>query len=473
MGFLKDLVGIAAPIAGSIFGGPIGGTIGGALGGAISGSGQPKSTTSTQQQQLDPRISDMLFGANGQSGLLSQYQGMLDTPRSAAGTGFAGASGDYLSQYGASDMGAARNAALGVMGGNSAPMAQAPQAGGVQAQGTQAQAVGAGLNAYAKGNMVQAPSQNGIDLAPTFQNLLGGGDTSKLMGSLQAGNALAGAQFNQNQQSLTDNLQRNIMPGIRSNAVLAGQYGGSRQGVAEGLAMSDLTKQLNNSNTQFGLGATAASSSALANSYENGQNRSLAAAQGLSGQQYATAFKDADTKNAAEFMNVGNVYDLGKFNAGLQQQTNLTNANSAQQNNQFNAGLGQQTNQFNAGLGQQTNLANMQSQLTTNAQNNSGALGGAGLLSGLLGSALGTVNQGDNWGLDRAQGVNSLLAPYLGANSSSSRTDPLYSNPVGSALGGLGLGAQLGGLFGGSTGQMGEKMGGLADLFGGKFMNFG
>lgn len=456
MGLLKDLVGIAAPIAGTIIGGPLGGSIGGAIGGLVSGSGQPKSATSTQQQKLDPRIEQMLFGSNGQQGLLGQYQGMLNTPRSEAATGFAGANADYLSQYGASDLGAARQAALGVMGGNAAPTVTAPGASAGLAGPAQA-----ALGAYATGNMVQAPSQNNINLTPTFQSLLGGGDTSKLMDSLQAGNALAGAQFRQNQSDLTDNLQRNIMPGIRSNSVLAGQYGGSRQGVAEGLAMSDLTKQLNNSNTQFGLGATAANSSALANAYENGQNRSLAAAQGLSGQQYATAFKDADTKNAAEFMNVGNVADFAKFNAGLAQQTG-----------QFNAGQAQQSHQFNAGLQQNANLANQQSQLTTNAQNNSAALGGAGLLSGLLGQAQGAVDANDNWSLNRAQGVNSLLAPYLGANSSSSSTQPLYNNPVGNAVAGLGMGAQLGSLFGGGTGQMGEKMGGLSDLFSGKFLNF-
>lgn len=440
MGLLKDLVGIAAPIAGTLIGGPLGGQIGGALGGLVSGSGQPKSTTSTQQQKLDPRIEQILFGSNGQQGLLGQYQGMLSTPRSDAGTAFAGANADYLKQYGASDLGAARGAALGAMGGNAAPVSQ----------GAQSQQVGSGLNAYAVGNMVQAPAQNNLDLTSSYQNLLSGGDTSKLMSSLQAGNALAGAQFQQNQANLTDNLQRNILPGIRSNSVLAGQYGGSRQGVAEGLAVSDLTKQLNNSNTQFGLGATAANSSALAGAYENGQNRALSATQGLGAQQYGVASQDAQTRNQAEFMNVGNTYDLGKFNAGLQQQTNLTNAGQAQQNNQFNAGM----------------------QLNTNAQNNSAALGGAGLLSGLLGQAQGTVDQNDNWSLNRAQGVNSLLAPYLGANSSTSRTDPLYSNPVGNAVSGLGLGSMLGNLGGGSKGAMGETMGGLSDLFSGKFLNF-
>jgi len=39
MGFLSDIVGIAAPIAGSIIGGPVGGAIGSAVGGLVAGGG--------------------------------------------------------------------------------------------------------------------------------------------------------------------------------------------------------------------------------------------------------------------------------------------------------------------------------------------------------------------------------------------------------------------------------------------------
>ena len=122
----------------------------------------------------------------------------------------------------------------------------------------------------------------------------------------------------------------------------------------------------------------------------------------------------------------------------------------AQQNQQFNAGLGQQTGQFNAGLQQQAGLANQQSQLSTNAQNNSAGLAGAGLLSGLTGQASSNVNANDQWKLQQAQGVNSLLQPYLSGVPTS---QPTYSNTAGSAIGGglagLQLGSQLGGLFGG------------------------
>ncbi len=39
-----------------------------------------------------------------------------------------------------------------------------------------------------------------------------------------------------------NNLQRNILPGIRTGSVAAGSYGGSRQGIAEGLAASETAR---------------------------------------------------------------------------------------------------------------------------------------------------------------------------------------------------------------------------------------
>lgn len=404
------------------------------VGGLLGGKKGPSSSTTTTQQQLDPRIQAMLFGNGGSdAGLLSQYRDLLGQPRSQAGTNFGNANGNYLNNNGAGDMDAARQAAYRAMQGNQAPMMQAAQAGGAQAGGAQI-----ANPAWAVGSDIKAPGQNNIDLTGSYQNLLSGGNTNALMASLQAGNALTSAQQQQNQSNMTDNLTRNVLPSIRGGAIAAGQYGGSRQGIAEGNALSDFTKQLNQSNTQIGLANSANTANALAGAYENGQNRALSATQGLGAQQYNVAQQNAATRNQAEFMNVGSHNDILKTNAGMQQQ-----------NNQFNAGLGQANSQFNAGLNQQAGLANQQSQLNTNAQNSGNNLAGAGLLSGLLGNASGQVNANDNWQLDRYQGINSLLAPYLSANSSQSTTQPMYQNRAGGALGGALLGGQLAGLFGG------------------------
>ncbi|HEY1181608.1 MAG TPA: hypothetical protein VGE56_04840 [Rhodocyclaceae bacterium] len=185
----------------------------------------------------------------------------------------------------------------------------------------------------------------------------------------------------------------------------------------------------------FGQNATNAAVGAKANAYETDSNRALSATQGLGAQQYGVASQDAQTKNQAEFMNVGNTYDLGKFNAGL-----------AQNNNQFNAGLQQQ------------------GQLTTNAQNNGSLLAGAGLLGGLTGQASATVNQSDNADLARAQGVNGLLAPYMSVNGSQTTSQPLYQNTGANMLGGALTGLGLYNQFAGSGNSSTEKRGTFSDL---------
>ena len=45
-------------------------------------------------------------------------------------------------------------------------------------------------------------------------------------------------------RQITDNFSRNILPGIRDQSVISGGYGGNRQGIAEGIAASDATKQV-------------------------------------------------------------------------------------------------------------------------------------------------------------------------------------------------------------------------------------
>lgn len=44
-------------------------------------------------------------------------------------------------------------------------------------------------------------------------------------------------------EQVSENLRRNVLPAIRSDAQSMGQFGGARQGVAEGLAISDANKQ--------------------------------------------------------------------------------------------------------------------------------------------------------------------------------------------------------------------------------------
>jgi hypothetical protein len=378
----------------------------GAVGAYESSKNNKEAAQIASQQHIDPRIDNILFGgSNGngpQTGLLSQYQSMLTQPQAMQGYQQAGA--DYLNQYGKSDMGAIHDAAGNLIKGNQAPTTSP--------------------SAWAVGNQVQAPSQNGMDLSGSYNSLINDapGASPFLTGAIQKGIDQSSNAFTQMQQGATDNLMKNVLPSIRSNSVLAGQYGGSRQGVAEGNAIGDFAKAQQQAASQFGQNNTDAAVAAQAGQYNNDRNLQLAATQGLGAQQYGVAQQDANTKNQAEFMNVGNV--------------------------------------------QQSNLANQGAQLATNAQNTGSALGGAGLLGGLTSGAVGAVNSD----LPRAQAVNGLLTPYLGVNNSSSQ--PVYQNTAGNVLGGAMAGLGLyNGLTGGKSGG-GTNWGGIFDLFSKDYMNY-
>lgn len=395
---IESILKVAAPVVGGLLGSKKG----------------PSSSTTTQQQQLDPRISQMLFGDGGANkGLLSQYQGLLNQGQSGAANTFNQTNQNYLGNYGGADMEAARNAAYRAMQGN-----QAPQSGGAAAS----------LPAYAVGAQVQAPGQNSVDTAGSYNSLINGapGANPYLTGAIQKGINQSSNAFG---NMLTDakSATQDLLGNVRGGAIAAGQYGGSRQALAEGKAIDSFNTNISRAASQFGQNNTDAAVAAQAGAYNSDRDRQLAATQGLSGQQYGVAGQNAAYQMQAQQQNVQNSLDVSKTNAAMNQQ-----------NQQFNAGLQQQNNSLNSG----NNLA------------------GAGLLSGLLGGASNQVNAGDNWQLNRYQGVNSLLAPYLSANQSSSVTQPLYQDRVGGAIGGALAGSQLGGLFGGGGG------GGLASLFG-------
>lgn len=73
------------------------------------------------------------------------------------------------------------------------------------------------------------------------QNIQGQQDALQGMLTPQQNPFLQG-QIEQGQFAINENLQQNILPGIGSNAQLAGQFGGGRQGVAEGIAMRDANR---------------------------------------------------------------------------------------------------------------------------------------------------------------------------------------------------------------------------------------
>lgn len=406
MGFFSSLLPIAGTVLGNMVAPGIGGAIGGALGGALGGgsgnkqtgaqqtnnsgtqngsqnSTQSETKSSTSSIALDPAIARLL-GTSGGGGLLGGLAGSLN-----GGSNLAPASNSFL------------NANAGQILGNGFASSNALMAGDYQAPTIEAA-------------QVRAPSQNNIDLSGSFNRLINGtpGANPFLDQSIQGAIGQNRLGFQQLQDDSTKNLMQNIMPSIRSNSVLAGQYGGSRQGIAEGNAIGAQQTELARAAAQFGQNATNAAVGAKAGAYDADMNRALSATQGLSAQQYGVAQQDAAARQAADNSNV-------------------------------------------------------QALLATRGQNSSNIATGINLQQGVLNAANGYSNSD----LSRLGMQSGILAPFLNAGAQSSTsgtssgstnsttknettgnvTQPLYSNTAGNVLGGAMLGGQLSGLLGGGA----------------------
>jgi len=381
-----------------------------------------------QTQKLDPRADAIVYGdgTTANPGLLSQYQDLAKTPQMSGSANFGNQSQQFLGTQGGNILNQLQSGASGLMNNPTAAPQSSAASAGMDPRTYNVQ------NAQAA--TVQAPSQNGVGLAQSFNNIIYGDAAANpyLTKSLQAGVDATNAGFQKNANTLADSLQKNLLPSIRSESVLSGQYGGSRQGIAEGNALSDYSRQLTDANSALAAQNSANTTAAQAASYNAGQDRALSATQTLSGQQYGVA-----QQNAAQ------AQQTAMANAAAQ------NASSAQNANAYN-----NHNQFNAGLQQQTGLANQSAQLQTNALNSTNQQAGLAGLSGLLGNVYGYAQNQDNYAINRAGQVNGLLAPYLGAGGSTNTTQPYASNTganiLGGATAGLGLfnGIKQSGAFG-------------------------
>ena len=282
-------------------------------------------------------------------------------------------------------------------------------AAGAQSQGFNAQ--GASNNLM---NSLGAMGQN--DPTQANAQLLSGKIDNPYLAQMQQ--ASTNTAMNTYQNAVQDAMQ-SIEPQIQSGAIGAGQYGSSRQGIAEGIMGQQL---LRNAST-LGTASMANGANLYGNAYANAQNNMASTAGNLTNQ------------------GINN----GQFNATLGQSNNQFNANLGQNNSQYNANLAQNNNQFNANLGLQNNAQQM-----TQQQNN--------LSNGLQGinSATAANNLGNNTYSAQMQALNApnayanqqltnyanLINPTAGMGGTQISSNPIYSNPLAGAMSGglLGLG---------------------------------
>jgi hypothetical protein len=118
------------------------------------------------------------------------------------------------------------------------------------------------------------------------------------------------AQLAQAAQLGNRNLQENIMPGLRTNSVMAGQAGSSRQGIAEGIAARGTAESIGQQQTAL-----------LANANQN-RLASLQAAGGLGGNLLQQQLAPSNTLNAVG-MQQRDIQTQANQNQLLQQQAEL------------------------------------------------------------------------------------------------------------------------------------------------------
>lgn len=208
-------------------------------------------------------------------------------------------------------------------------------------------------------------------------------------------------------RNLTQTLQTNVLPSINQGAMAAGGFGGSRQGIAQGLAIGRNQQAIGDAQTSL-----------YSNAYNTDQQ--LQASRDMQAAQLQAQQKMAEMSDATNRIGLNNSFNLGMGGLGL-------NAMTANQNF-FNTQRGLDISQM--GLGRDltatanTGLANQGSQLTQ----------------------VGQTQQNAPW---QALGnYANTLSPFYGLGQSSSVSTPGAST-AGSALGGALTAAQLWKLFGG------------------------
>lgn len=224
------------------------------------------------------------------------------------------------------------------------------------------------------------------------------------------------ANINRSMQGYNDamlNMGQTVLPSINNDSFASGQYGGSRQGVAQGLAIQGAERNARD----LGIAAMDSGNVLYGNAYNEAQGIASNTANNLTGL--------AATNE--------------QFNAG--QTTN---------NNQYNNSLDANTSQFNVNLG----LKNNEQGMAQNAQNLSNMTTGneikTNAATDLFNNQDATYAKKQNLANTPQQQALDMLnlrlnsvSPGAAMGGSSSQTDPLYSNTFGQAAG---LASSVGGL---------------------------
>ncbi len=284
----------------------------------------------------------------------------------------------------------------------------------------------ASLSQAYTGDMTNGRAAQGV-LDPTnaMQSLLTGQPDNPYLSAMNQANinqALRGYG-----DAVTDFTQQ-VIPSINNDAFAAGQYGSSRQGVAEGLAGQQMMRNARD----LGIAAMDSGNQLFGGAYENAQGRKAEAANNLNNQAYGMEqFNAGQLQNASQF-NANALNDMSKFNASQTQQNNQFNSGSLNNMAQFNSTQDQNTDQFNANLDMQQQAARAQNAL----QGLNTMQQGWSVQDNLFNQAQSILAAPEQQMRNALATYAGTITPGAGQGGTTTTSIPTYSNGVGEIAGG-------------------------------------
>ena len=256
-----------------------------------------------------------------------------------------------------------------------------------------------------------------VDPTQAFGSLGGANPTQSIQQMLtgRANTSTLDPVVNSALTRMSDNFNTQVLPGIDQGAVAAGQYGGSRQGIAQGLAMKGLSQSM---------GDTAANM--YNNAYNTAQQNMYGTANNMAGLGLNNAQANANRDLTGQTTNAGNNLQAG-----------LTNAANQMQTQQFNANLGLQNNTQAMQLAQQQ-LANRAQGLSLLGQGNQ-------LQDQNYSQQMSLLDAPNQYNWNNMNKYASIVTPGAGIGGSSTSNQQTSTNPFAGALGGALGGAALAG----------------------------
>jgi len=217
-------------------------------------------------------------------------------------------------------------------------------------------------------------------------------------------------------QGQVDSFNRNILPGIRTEAQGAGQIGGTRQGIAEGIAGGDLAKSIGNT---------------TANIYGNAFNTQA----NLQGQALANVMGAQTADQAA------GLQGAGLNNQNYQQYIQSLLQGTGQQGQQLGQGLGLGYDAIGTGTAQAGNLFGQGNSLQLQQQ-----LQSLGMIPGFQAGSLSQLGAQNQLGLQQyglgQNNIDALMNQYYFNQNSPynllSQYQQYISGPYGSTVPGYG-----------------------------------